>query len=141
MDMIAPKFDTVEIGDEIPGLVLAPISRTTLALFAGASGDHTPLHIDTDFVRENGMSDVFAHGMLSMAYIGRSITNWVPIDRLRHYSVRFLAVTQLHDTVTCTGKVIEKFVADGENRVRIALQSSTQSEKITLQGEAVVALD
>ncbi len=29
-------------------LTVAPITRTTLALFAGASGDHNPIHIDID---------------------------------------------------------------------------------------------
>ncbi len=42
-----------------------PVDRTTLALFAGASGDHNPIHIDIDFARRAGMPDVFAHGMLA----------------------------------------------------------------------------
>jgi hypothetical protein len=41
-----------------------------LAVFAGASGDHVPLHIDIDFARRAGMPDVFAHGMLGMAWLG-----------------------------------------------------------------------
>ena len=45
-----------------------------LALFAGASGDHNPIHIDIDFARKAGMPDVFAHGMLSMAWLGRLLT-------------------------------------------------------------------
>ena len=28
----------------------APITRTMLALYAGASGDHNPIHIDIDFL-------------------------------------------------------------------------------------------
>ena len=38
------------IGDSF-NLTKNPISRTTLALFAGASGDHNPIHIDLDFVK------------------------------------------------------------------------------------------
>ena len=33
------------VGDELPAFVTDPISRTTLALFASASGDHNPVHI------------------------------------------------------------------------------------------------
>ena len=51
-------------------LAIEPISRTTLALFAGASGDHHPVHIDLDHARSTGNQDVFAHGMLTMAYLG-----------------------------------------------------------------------
>ena len=44
-------------GSEIPSLELPPIDRTTLALYAGASGDHNPVHIDIDFARRAGMQD------------------------------------------------------------------------------------
>ena len=43
------------------------ITRTTLALYAGASGDHNPMHIDIDFAKKAGFPDVFAQGMLVMA--------------------------------------------------------------------------
>ena len=68
----------IEVGTEIPALELPPISRYTLALYAGASGDHNPIHIDSDFAKAAGMPDVFAHGMLSMAYLGRMLTDWQP---------------------------------------------------------------
>ena len=35
----------IKVGTEIPALTLAQISRHTLALYAGASGDHNPIHI------------------------------------------------------------------------------------------------
>ncbi len=62
----------------LPPLIVDQISRTTLALFAGASGDHNPIHIDLDVARSAGLDDVFAQGMLSMAYLGRLLTDWVP---------------------------------------------------------------
>ena len=39
----------------LPALTCRPITRTTLALFAGASGDHNPIHVDIDFARKSGM--------------------------------------------------------------------------------------
>ena len=51
-------FDSVNVGDALPPLALPPLTRTTLALFAGASGDHNPIHIDIDFARAAGMPDV-----------------------------------------------------------------------------------
>lgn len=47
--MSTPRFDEIQVGDTLPALNLPPISRTTLALFAGASGDHNPIHIDIGF--------------------------------------------------------------------------------------------
>lgn len=55
-------FDQVAVNDELPELILPPINRTILALFAGASGDHNAVHIDLDVARQAGMPDVFAHG-------------------------------------------------------------------------------
>ena len=86
----------VAVGTELPALDLAAISRTTLGLFAGASGDHNPIHIDLDNARSAGFDDVFAHGMLSMAYLARLLTDWVPQQRIREYGVRFTAITPIH---------------------------------------------
>ena len=76
--MQAPRFNAVKVGDQLPPLALPAINRTTLALYCGASGDHNPIHIDLDFARKARMPDVFAHGMLSAAYLGRLLTGWVP---------------------------------------------------------------
>ncbi|HEY3709529.1 MAG TPA: MaoC/PaaZ C-terminal domain-containing protein [Amycolatopsis sp.] len=81
----------MNVGTELPPLKVPPISRTTLALFAGASGDHNPIHLDLDVARSAGLEDVFAHGMLSMAYLGRLLTDWVPQERIRSFAVRFAA--------------------------------------------------
>ncbi|MFT5118892.1 MAG: acyl dehydratase, partial [Kiritimatiellia bacterium] len=111
----------IKIGTEIPPLNLPPISRATLALFAGASGDHNPIHIDSDFANKAGMPDVFAHGMLSMAYLGRMLTGWKPQSQLRKFSNRFALMTQLQDVITCSGKVVEIFEEKGERRARLEI--------------------
>lgn len=138
--MSLPSFEAVRIGDQIPVLELAPITRLTLALYCGASGDHNPIHVDSDFARNAGMPDVFAHGMLSMAWLGRALTGWVPQSAIRDYSVRFAAITQVHDTIVCRGEVVEKFEKEGERCVRLAVTTLNQSGEIKLAGEAVVAL-
>ena len=102
--MNTPRYDKVQVGDALPTLELSPISRTTLALFAGASGDHNPIHIDTDFARKAGMPDVFAHGMLGMAWLGRLLTNWAPQSRLRRFDVRGLGLTG--GVITSAGLVL-----------------------------------
>src|SRR6478736_3981985 len=66
-----PDYTDIEPGQQLPPLTLPPLSRATLALYAGASGDHNPNHIDSDFARAAGMEDVFAQGMLAMAWLGR----------------------------------------------------------------------
>lgn len=134
------SFDDVEVGDTLPPLTLAPIDRTTLALFAGASGDHNAVHIDIDFARRSGMPDVFAHGMLSMAYLGRLLTAWVDQRQLRHFGVRFVGITHLGHRITCSGRVVEKFEADGERRVKVEIHTANQYGEPRVLGDAVIAL-
>ncbi len=133
-------YSSVSVGDAVPTLVTKPISRTTLALYAGASGDHNPMHIDIDFARKAGVEDVFAHGMLSMAYLGRLLTGWVPQSQIRSFGVRFSAITNVADVITCAGKITEKFEQNGEKRVKLAITATNQKGVATLIGEAVVAL-
>ncbi|MDM0014508.1 MaoC/PaaZ C-terminal domain-containing protein [Variovorax sp. J22P168] len=138
--MSTPTFDTVQVGDELPALQLAPVDRTTLALFAGASGDHNAIHIDTDVARRSGMPDVFAQGMLGMAWVGRVVTRWAPQSRLRRFDARFQGITHLGNAMRCSGRVVEKLEVGGERCVRIELHSSNQYGQIKIAGEALVAL-
>ncbi|BBZ68912.1 MaoC family dehydratase [Mycobacterium paraseoulense] len=132
--------ESVTVGTELPPLNVAPISRLTLALFAGASGDHNPMHVDLDAAKSVGLPDVFAHGMLSMAYLGRLLTNWVPQQRIRAYRVRFVAITPVHGEPTCTGRVTHIDDVDGERRATVELAVRLPDGTTTLTGDAVVAL-
>ncbi len=137
---MAVLFEDISTGYELEPVRKPPITRTTLALFGGASGDHNPIHIDIDFAKSAGMPDVFAHGMLSMAYLGQVLTNWVPQEAIITFGVRFQSITHLNDEITCSGRVIEKTEQDGKNRVRIEMQAVNQHGDIKLKGEAIVAL-
>ena len=131
------RWDDIEVGSALSPLQAAPISRLTLALYCGASGDHNPIHVDTDFARAAGMDDVFAHGMLPMAYLARLLTDWVPQRALRSLSARFVAITRVGDSLSCTATVAEKLPG---GRVRLALSVRDQSGIEKLAGVAVVEL-
>lgn len=128
-------------GEQLPELVRGPITRGTLALFAGASHDHVLLHIDSDYAKAAGMDDVFGHGMLSMAYLAQAVRSWAPADKLRTWSTRFTAITPLGATVHCRGAVAEVFDHFGERCARLTIGAWTGDHIQTLAGEAIVALD
>lgn len=134
------QYSDIQVGDQVRLLQLQPVNRTTLALYCGASGDHNPIHIDIDFARKSRMPDVFAHGMLSAAYLGRLLTQWVPQQQVRSLSIRFTGITHLGHVPTCTGTITEKFEENGEKRVRLQIRCSNQYGEEKLAGEAVVAL-
>ena len=132
------KWNQIQVGMPIPALTLPPVDRTTLALFAGASGDHNPIHIDIDFARKAGMPDVFAHGMLGMAWLGRLLTNWAPQAQLKKFDVRFLGLTQVGHVITCSGSVAEKLDIDGLPGVRLQIQTTNQYCETRIAGDALV---
>ena len=140
MTATALNYDTIAVGDALPGLETPPISRLTLALYCGASGDHNPMHIDIDVARRAGMPDVFAHGMLGMAWLGRVVTAWAPQSQLRKFDARFQGITHLGNAMRCSGRIVEKLEHNGEHCVRIELQSSNQFGQTKIVGEALVAL-
>ena len=128
--------ETVVIPDLRPGA----ITRTTLALFAGASGDHNPIHIDIDSARASGFDDVFAHGMLSMAYLGRLLTDRIPQSRIRELSARFTNITPVLAEPVVSAHVREIATVDGEQRATLDLTVVLADGTQTLTGTAVVAL-
>ena len=130
----------IEPGVELPPLALEPLSRATLALYAGASGDHVPLHIDTDHARRAGMPDVFGHGMLTAAWLGRYLTAHVPQDRIRSLDLRFTGVMHLYNQPICRGKVTGYAEVDGARCARIELSVGNQYGESKVTGEALVAL-
>ncbi len=133
-------MNALEIGQRVLHKAYAPISRHTLALYCGASGDLNPMHVDSDFARAAGYADVFSHGMLVMAYLGQAVTDAFPPSRLRSFKTRFAAITQLGAQVTCEGRVAELLEHDGERRARISLTATDEAGSVKLNGEAVVAL-
>lgn len=133
-------YASLNEGDTLPAIEFGPISRHTLALYCGGSGDLNPIHVDTDFAKAAGYEDVFAHGMLSMAILGRLLTNWTEQENIRSLSVRFTAITHVHDTVSGSATVRETSLQQGERRLVLDLATHTQNGVQTLKGSAVIAV-
>src|SRR4030088_1084567 len=98
-------YDEIAVGADLPPFTAPPLSRLTLALYCGASGDHNPIHVDIDFAKAAGFPDVFSHGMLVMAYLGQALTDVIRPGNIRSFSTRFAAITQLGARLTCEGHV------------------------------------
>lgn len=142
MNPVSPAaLRAMRVGDELPGLTTAPISRLTLALYAGASGDHNPMHVDTDFARRAGAPDVFAHGMLAMAYLARMLTAALPLAALRQFGVRFAAVTQVGDVLNCRAAVAERIEREGQTLLKLSLTATNAAGELKLAGDALIAID
>lgn len=135
----APRATAPAAEDGLPRVAAGPITRHQLGLYAGASGDYNPLHIDMDYARQAGMPDVFAHGMLSAAYLARVLTRWAEPAALRRFSVRFEAITHIGDEVHCQARATGHCIEHGEPCLTLALTARNQAGETKLTGTAVVA--
>lgn len=133
-------FASLKIGDQLPALEFGTVSRHTLALYCGGSGDHNPIHVDKDFAQDAGYDDVFAHGMLSMAILGRLLTNWTAQENIKSCSVRFMAITKVLDQVTASATIKDKIAEGNEQRLLLDIETHTQSGTKTLSGSAEIIL-
>ena len=134
--MTAVLERTWQVGDLIGPLAVGRVTRSTLALFAGGSGDHNPIHLDLDTARDAGLDDVIAQGMLSMAYLGRLLTDAFGPHALTSFSTRFTAITPVGAEPTCTGEV----VAVGNGTLSLDLRVSLPDGTVTLAGVASISL-
>ena len=133
-------FEDVQVDYNIPKLVKDPITETQLVMYAGASGDFNPIHTVHSFGEKAGFGGVIGHGMLSMAFVGQFMTDWVGIKALTNLSVQFKAVTKPKDVVTVEGTVTEKYSKDGENYINCDFMAINQKGDVIVTGKATAVL-
>ena len=134
------KWDcrSAKIGDYLPELLIETISRTILALYAGASGDHNPIHIDTDYTKRIGLSDVIAHGMLIMGYLGRVLTNNLNQNQILEYGVQFSSITNIGDKLACSG-IVKEILNNRKNKIiKLELKVKDQNNDTKLKGYSFI---
>jgi len=65
------------------------ITRADLVAYAGASGDHNPIHQDEAVARSVGLPGVIAHGMYTMALAARAVEAWFPGAEVVSFGCKF----------------------------------------------------
>ncbi|TCO65302.1 MaoC family dehydratase [Actinocrispum wychmicini] len=132
---------TVAVGDELPPLTVN-VTRKDLVCYAGAALDFNPIHWNEKFAKEVGLPDVIAHGMLTMAFAARVLTNWVgDPSRILEYGVRFTRPVVVPNdekgaVVELSGKVREVNADDGTARIDITAKFDGR----TVLGKAVATV-
>ena len=133
-------YKSAKIGEHLPKLIIGPVSRTNLALYAGASGDHNPLHIDTDYANQIGLPDVIAHGMLIMGYLGRVLTNSTNQNQILEYNVQFSSITNIGDKLTCSATVKKIYTNGSGKNLKLELSVKNQYDDLKLKGHSLIKI-
>jgi acyl dehydratase len=66
--------DSRMIKDQVIDEKVFYVNRALLKQYADASGDQNPIHQDEAFAKSVGLPDVIAHGMLTMALVGKYVS-------------------------------------------------------------------
>ena len=135
---------SIEIGKEkvLPS-VAKHITQEKIALYAKASGDFNPIHIDESFASQTPMGGTIAHGMLTLAYISEMMTlafgpTWLSQGKL---SVRFKAPARPGDVVTVTGEIVSTEDKNGVSYANCSIECRNQKDEAIVIGEARVKVE
>ena len=132
------NYKSVKVGNELPSMEIDSISEDTLSKYAEASGDYNPIHLDYNYAKKIGLDDVIAHGMLIMAYLGRTLTENIKQDNILEYGVKFSSMVNIGDNLLCTGYVDDIFKKNSKTLLKIKLGVKDQNGDKKLDGYTIV---
>lgn len=117
------------------------VTRADLIRYAGASGDFNPIHWSDRVATKVGLPGVIAHGMFTMALVGRAVTEWAGSpDAVVEYGVRFTRPVVVPDDdqgteIEVTARVRE-VTEDGLTRLDVT--ATCLGEKVLSQARATI---
>jgi acyl dehydratase len=128
----------IEVGNILEEKVFY-LDRAMLKAYADASGDQNPIHQKEDFAVSVGLPNVIAHGMLTMALVGKFVTDWAGGSAaVKEFSGRFvkpvIVPADLKVDLTVSGVVTE---IEGD-RITVELKASSAGVKVLGMSKAVV---
>ncbi|MFT5780888.1 MAG: 3-hydroxybutyryl-CoA dehydratase [Pseudomonas sp.] len=128
-------YDTLEIGQTAS--FNKTVEERDVQLFAAASGDCNPVHLDAEFAATSMFKERIAHGMFSGALISAAIACQLPGPGTIYLgqSLEFSRPVKLGDTLTVRLEVLEKLP---KGRVTLATRVFNQREELVVDGQAKV---
>ncbi len=128
----------IEVGTLIAERVFY-LDRALLQAYADASGDQNPIHQSEEFAVSVGLPNVIAHGMLTMALVGKFVSDWAGGSAtVKELSARFvkpvIVPADQKVDLTVTAKVSE---VDGD-RIKLEISATSAGIKVLGMSKAVV---
>jgi acyl dehydratase len=128
----------IEVGAELPEKVFY-VDRALLKQYADASGDQNPIHQNEEFALSVGLPNVIAHGMLTMALVGKYVSDFAGGSaHVLEYGARFIkpVIVPAGQKVDLTVSASVTEISDG--KVSISLSATSAGVKVLGMAKAVV---
>jgi len=136
MEASGKNFHEIVVGEEAE--LTKTVSQKDIELFAQATGDFNPVHLDEQYARNSFFGQRVAHGMLSAGLISAVLGTRLPGPGTIYLSqqLRFLAPVKIGDTICARCRVLEK----NEEKKTVVLRTTVtnQEGKLVVDGEARV---
>ena len=128
----------ISVGTALPEKIVY-LDRALLKAYANASGDQNPIHQNEEFALSVGLPNVIAHGMLTMALVGKYVTDWSGGSAsVKEFGARFIkpVIVPAGEKVdlTINATVIE---VNGEE-IKLDLIATSAGVKVLGMAKAVV---
>ena len=141
MEMSPGQLSNLEEGMILPELKKSIIQKN-INLYAQASQDFNPIHIDEEFAKKTPLGGTIAHGMLILAYISQMMTaafgrNWLDGGKL---NVRFRSPARPGDVITVSGKICSIEKDHGQTSINCDVLCQNQNDEPVITGETKVRL-
>ena len=129
-------FEELEIGHTAH--YTRTITEESVRLFAAASGDVNPVHLDQDFAASTPFKGPIAHGMLTAGLISAAIATVMPGPGVIYVGqeLRFDRPVRIGDTITVELRVLEKLPE--KKQLRLQTTARNQKYKTVVSGVATV---
>ena len=117
------------------------VNRALLKQYADASGDQNPIHQDEAFAKSVGLPDVIAHGMLTMALVGKYVSDLAGgSEKVLEFGGRFTkpVIVPAGEDVDLTVSATVTDVIDG--KASLSLSATSAGIKVLGMAKAVIAL-
>lgn len=128
----------IEVGTVLEEKVFY-LDRALLKQYADASGDQNPIHQNEEFAISVGLPNVIAHGMLTMALLGKYVSDFAGGSaNVLEYSARFTkpVIVPANEKVDLTVSATVAEVADG--KISLTLSATSAGVKVLGMAKAVV---
>jgi len=134
-------FEEVDVGTSIGELVAGPISTERMVRWAAGTGDFHSIHYDQEFARKQGLPNVVVHGPFKSSLVCRMLLDWAGKKaRLRKLKSRYTGMDVPGNTLTCKGRITDKYIERGGKCVQCEFTVENQEGKVTVKGTAVLVL-
>jgi acyl dehydratase len=117
------------------------INRALVKSYADASGDQNPIHQNEEFAVSVGLPNVIAHGMLTMALVGKYLTDLAGGSaKVLEFSARFTKPVIVPAGVDVDLTVSATVTDVSDSKATISLAATSQGVKVIGLAKAVVSL-